>query len=65
MGDREFIHSEFLGIKQLREMDLHSTIMINSEIEIMKVLGGWIYTLKKSHNDTFYITTAFVPEMRI
>lgn len=65
MADLKFINSDLSDVKRLREMDLHEIIIVNSQIEIMKVLGGWLYTITKEHKDNVYITTAFIPELRI
>lgn len=50
--------------EDLYNMQLHDVKVINEELEILKVIGGWIYKhFYKNINDYSFHTT-FVPEER-
>ena len=49
-----------MDLKELIDMKLHDTILIDSGTKIIRVPGGWIYRFFESHQITM-IDSVFVP----
>lgn len=47
---------------ELIEMQLHEVKTIDNYLQVMRVIGGWIYN--RYDNEFTYITSVFVPEER-
>jgi len=50
--------------EELMGMELHSTRPLTSHIEVLKVIGGWIYTTVYAdcNGDPKLISSVFVPK---
>lgn len=54
MSKESFSHED------LQNMELHETMKIDANKEVMKVPGGWVYIFKRSVSDA--LTSTFVPD---